>query len=83
MVNLGLTIKPFSIDSDRVNLRLHNSKIFEVEKPEIALIAGCGTGQHSIGTAARFKGSKVLAIDLSLSSQVYAKRKTKEHGIET
>ena len=46
------------------------------------MIAGCGTGQHSIGTAARFKGSKVLAIDLSLSSLAYAKRKTEEHGIE-
>jgi cysteine synthase len=27
-------------------------KLLKSEKPEI-LIAGCGTGQHSIGTAAR------------------------------
>ena len=46
------------------------------------LIAGCGTGQHSIETAARFKGSKVLAIDLSMSSLSYAKRKTEEFGIQ-
>ena len=46
------------------------------------LVAGCGTGQHSIGTASRFKSSKVLAIDLSLSSLAYAKRKTDELGIE-
>ena len=32
------------------------------------LIAGCGTGEHSIGTARRYHGAKVLAIDLSLSS---------------
>ena len=46
------------------------------------MVAGCGTGQHSIGTSARFKSSKVLAIDLSLSSLAYAKRKTKELGVE-
>ncbi len=40
------------------------------------LIAGCGTGQHAIGTAQRFQGTKVLAIDLSLASLSYAKRKT-------
>jgi len=42
------------------------------------LVAGCGTGQHSIGTAQRIQGAQVLAIDLSLSSLSYAKRKTQE-----
>jgi tetratricopeptide (TPR) repeat protein/SAM-dependent methyltransferase len=42
------------------------------------LVAGCGTGRHSIGTARRFNGAQVLAIDLSLSSLSYAKRKTRE-----
>ena len=45
------------------------------------LIAGCGTGQHSIGTAQKFKGAGVLAVDLSLSSLSYAKRKTRELGL--
>jgi tetratricopeptide (TPR) repeat protein/SAM-dependent methyltransferase len=40
------------------------------------LIAGCGTGQHSIETAQRFAPAKVLAVDLSLASLSYAKRKT-------
>ncbi len=40
------------------------------------LIAGCGTGQHAIETAQRFSGARVLAIDLSLTSLAYAKRKT-------
>jgi tetratricopeptide (TPR) repeat protein/2-polyprenyl-3-methyl-5-hydroxy-6-metoxy-1,4-benzoquinol methylase len=48
--------------------------------PEI-LIAGCGTGQHSLGTASRFKDARVLAIDLSLSSLSYAARKTDELGV--
>jgi Tfp pilus assembly protein PilF/2-polyprenyl-3-methyl-5-hydroxy-6-metoxy-1,4-benzoquinol methylase len=46
-----------------------------------ALIAGCGTGMHSIFVAQRFRGIHVLAIDLSLSSISYAKRKTRELGI--
>ena len=46
-----------------------------------ALIAGCGTGSHSILTAQRFRGIRVLAIDLSLSSISYAKRKTQELGM--
>jgi 2-polyprenyl-3-methyl-5-hydroxy-6-metoxy-1,4-benzoquinol methylase len=46
------------------------------------LIAGCGTGQHSIETDRRFKGARVLAIDLSLASLCYAKRKTQELGLK-
>jgi tetratricopeptide (TPR) repeat protein/2-polyprenyl-3-methyl-5-hydroxy-6-metoxy-1,4-benzoquinol methylase len=48
--------------------------------PEM-LIAGCGTGSHSILAAQRFRGARILAIDLSLSSISYAKRKTRELGI--
>jgi tetratricopeptide (TPR) repeat protein/2-polyprenyl-3-methyl-5-hydroxy-6-metoxy-1,4-benzoquinol methylase len=48
--------------------------------PEV-LVAGCGTGCHSILIARRFRGARVLAIDLSLSSICYAKRKTQELGI--
>lgn len=47
------------------------------------LIAGCGTGQHPIGTAQKFQGAQVLAIDLSISSLCYAKRKTRELGLTT
>ena len=42
------------------------------------LIAGCGTGQHAIETAQRFADAGVLAIDLSVASLAYAKRKTRE-----
>ena len=82
-VNLGLPLKPVPISKlvEEIKLKLFDDAIKEVEAPNI-LIAGCGTGQHSIGTAARFKGSNVLAIDLSLSSLSYAKRKTEELGIQ-
>lgn len=45
------------------------------------LIAGCGTGQHSIQTATSFHNAQVLAIDLSMASLGYAKRKTAELGL--
>ena len=82
-VNLGLRLQPAPISKlvEEIKLKLFDDAIKEVEAPNI-LIAGCGTGLHSIGTAARFKGSNVLAIDLSLSSLSYAKRKTEELGIQ-
>jgi ubiquinone/menaquinone biosynthesis C-methylase UbiE len=82
-VNLGLSLKsaPISTVVEEIQLKLVDDQINEIEAPNI-LIAGCGTGQHSIGTTARFKGSNVLAIDLSLSSLSYAKRKTEELGIQ-
>lgn len=45
------------------------------------LIAGCGTGQQSIERAQAFAGAKFTAIDLSMASLCYAKRKTRELGI--
>lgn len=45
------------------------------------LVAGCGTGQHSIQVAQQFPNAEVLAIDLSLASIGYAKRKTLELGL--
>ena len=45
------------------------------------LIAGCGTGHHSIGSAAGIKNYTITAIDLSSASLAYAKRKTMQLGI--
>lgn len=50
--------------------------------PEI-LVAGCGTGQHPIGTACRVQGANILAIDLSLASLAYAKRMSIELGFSS
>jgi tetratricopeptide (TPR) repeat protein len=61
-------------------LQLHSDNIKSVFSPSI-LIAGCGTGQHSIGTASRFADCTVKAVDLSLASLAYAQRKTSELGI--
>jgi 2-polyprenyl-3-methyl-5-hydroxy-6-metoxy-1,4-benzoquinol methylase/transposase-like protein len=40
------------------------------------LVAGCGTGWHAIGMAQVLQNARVLAIDLSLASLAYAKRRT-------
>ena len=64
----------------KLKLQLDSDNIKNVCSPSI-LIAGCGTGQHSIETAALFDSSQVTAVDLSLASLAYAQRKTKELGI--
>ena len=59
-VKLGIPIKTKSIAAicDELKLQLHSKSIRDVAAPTI-LIAGCGTGQHSIGTAARFHNCHV------------------------
>jgi tetratricopeptide (TPR) repeat protein/2-polyprenyl-3-methyl-5-hydroxy-6-metoxy-1,4-benzoquinol methylase len=81
-VSLALMPHPKSISevTNELKLRLFDESIVEIESPNI-LIGGCGTGQHSIGTAKTFRGANVLAIDLSLTSLAYAKRKTIELGL--
>ena len=54
--------------------------VHDDNQPE-SLIAGCGTGSQAISTAGRYRGVRVLAVDLSLSSICYAMRKTRELGI--
>ncbi|MFM9989969.1 MAG: tetratricopeptide repeat protein [Burkholderiaceae bacterium] len=78
-------------DSSKKNLNSYIQSAFPLtalrhfgddKNPEV-LIAGCGTGQHPIGTSQSIKGARILAVDLSLSSLTYAKRKTIELGIES
>jgi SAM-dependent methyltransferase len=55
----------------------------DLGKPEGVeiLIAGCGTGQHSIETTQRLVGVDTLAVDLSLTSLCYAQRKSRALGL--
>ena len=79
---IGLPSKAKSISEicTEKNFHLNSKSIQNVIAPDI-LVAGCGTGQHSIGTASRFSDCQVTAVDLSLASLAYAKRKTTELGI--
>ena len=51
-----------------------------IDRPLI-LIAGCGTGRHSISISNLYEGCHIVAVDLSLNSLAYAKRKTEELNI--
>jgi SAM-dependent methyltransferase/tetratricopeptide (TPR) repeat protein len=45
------------------------------------LIAGCGTGLHAVQIAQVYPGARLLAVDISLPSLAYARRKTRELGL--
>ena len=81
-VNTGLAdeAKPIGTVLKASPLNFDLGEYQSPSRPDI-LIAGCGTGQHSLNTASRFKDARVLAVDLSLSSLSYAERKTNELGI--
>lgn len=46
------------------------------------LVAGCGTGKQPLQMALMMKDIEITAVDLSLSSLAYARRKAKEYGIK-
>jgi tetratricopeptide (TPR) repeat protein/2-polyprenyl-3-methyl-5-hydroxy-6-metoxy-1,4-benzoquinol methylase len=50
-------------------------------RPFPVLVAGCGTGHHSVQVARSFPDSEILAVDLSLASLAYAARMTARLGI--
>ena len=67
----------YSFD-DYISLRFPNTSFRPLGKTDRLdiLVAGCGTGRHSIEVAQRYKNAHVVAVDLSLTSLSYAKRKT-------
>ena len=66
---LNADIRPNKI---KYNSKFNNSNI---------LIAGCGTGNH-ISQASRYLNANILAVDLSLKSLAYAKRKSEEQSFK-
>jgi len=50
-------------------------------QPRDALIAGCGTGLSAVEFASQARGTRILAIDLSLASLCYAKRMADRRGL--
>ena len=82
-MNLGLFPPDFNSVAEMTtehSLRVSSKPGLVINNPQI-LITGCGTGRETIDTATRFRKCNVLAIDLSLTSLAYAKRKTEELGI--
>ena len=71
---------PFNEELRRTLPLARFTPMHDDSRPEM-LVAGCGTGSQPILDAQRFRGVRVLAVDLSLSSVSYAIRKTQKLGI--
>jgi len=71
---------PFNVELRRLLPFASFAPLKDDRAPEV-LVAGCGTGRDAIFAARRFRGARVLAIDLSLGSVSYARRKTQELGV--
>ncbi len=82
-INLGLSIEPKNTKQviKDINLNIDLKELNLPEYPEI-LIAGCGTGQHAITTASKYRNAKIFALDLSFKSLSYAKRKAEDLNIK-
>ena len=65
--------------------RVHGSEFhhFAEDRDIDVLTAGCGTGQDPIEAAQSIARANILAIDLSISSLGYAKRKALEIGLNS
>ena len=71
------TVDPVVVlDSDR-DMRAADAE----ESVKEILVAGCGSGQHVFEVAQYFPNAQVLAVDISLPSLSYARRKTREAGL--
>ena len=69
LIKLNNQIKP---NSAEINNKFDNPSV---------LIAGCGTGSH-VCIVEDYLNAKILAVDISVSSLAYAKRKTEELGFK-
>jgi 2-polyprenyl-3-methyl-5-hydroxy-6-metoxy-1,4-benzoquinol methylase len=76
-VNVAGQIEPIALDQHMRNKfpTVAFTPLGKTESLDI-LVAGCGTGLQAAQTAQGYQGARVLAVDLSLSSLCYAKRKT-------
>ncbi len=45
------------------------------------LVAGCGSGQHAVMAATRFRGAEVLAVDLSLAALDWGRKRAAALGV--
>ena len=72
-------VVPSTIDS--LSQRLQSGSRIPASASSRILVAGCGTGEHSIQVARTYPRSEVLAVDLSRSSLAYAARATRQFGL--
>ena len=75
------TIDPLAAQEDDNESGVDPDDIAPLSEGANVLIAGCGTGQHAVEIARRFPKAQMLAVDISLPSLAYARRKTREAGL--
>ncbi|MBF0160569.1 MAG: tetratricopeptide repeat protein [Magnetococcales bacterium] len=51
-------------------------------EPQNILVVGCKTGQSAVAMACQFPAARIKAVDLSLANLAYAKRKTRQLGLD-
>ena len=74
------TVNPLTaLAADQARGKIVSTSIRQAELD--ILIAGCGTGSHAIQIAQVYPNARLLAVDISLPSLAYARRKTRELGL--
>jgi len=67
--------------SDWIRSELPGLSLPMADSTTMNVVAGCGTGVEAVSLAAKVAGIRITAVDLSLSSIAYAKRKANELGL--
>jgi SAM-dependent methyltransferase len=76
------TINPCKVVAGGMNRHAQTIGSGEQPRSQDILIAGCGTGKHPFWIAQYFADARILAIDLSRTNLAYARRKTREEGLQ-
>jgi SAM-dependent methyltransferase len=75
------TINPLTALADDTEISGRTTADDNASAGKDILIAGCGSGQHAFMVAHYYPDARVLAVDISLASLAYARRKTREEGL--
>jgi SAM-dependent methyltransferase len=76
------TINPCKVVAGDMKRHARALGASEPRQRQDVLIAGCGTGKHAFWIAQYFPDTRILAIDLSRANLAYARRKTREEGLQ-
>jgi SAM-dependent methyltransferase len=76
------TINPCQVVAGDIKRHARTIASGEPRRSQDVLIAGCGTGKHPFWIAQYFPHARILAIDLSRANLAYARRKTREEGLQ-
>ena len=76
------TINPCKVVAGDMKRHARTIGNSEPWRSQEVLVAGCGTGKHPFWIAQYFPDARILAIDLSRANLAYARRKTREEGLQ-